>query len=120
MHLSSRLLAAAFVATTAASLIATPLPAHAEKIPHRCMYTDTERTLRYGSSGTVVRQAQCEYNMATRGTDLVVDGSYGPRTASAIRRFQDCVGITVDGIVGPITWNRLNDWARSNGYPANC
>jgi peptidoglycan hydrolase-like protein with peptidoglycan-binding domain len=89
-------------------------------IPGLCEYTSSQPTLRRGSSGTAVRQAQCEYNWATRGTNIAVDGSFGSITDSAIRHFQRCVHITADGIVGPVTWSRLNYWASSPGYPPGC
>jgi len=34
-------------------------------------------------------------------------GHHGPKTATAVRSFQQAVGITVDGIVGPVTWRAL-------------
>lgn len=42
------------------------------------------------------------------GRDVVVDGSYGSQTASAVKRFQRRKGLTVDGNVGPQTWKRLS------------
>jgi len=39
--------------------------------------------------------------------NLVVDGSNGPLTASAVKKFQDIVGITSDGICGPNTINAI-------------
>jgi murein L,D-transpeptidase YcbB/YkuD len=41
------------------------------------------------------------------GRLVVVDGSYGPRTAQAISRFQKRQGLIVDGKVGQQTWKRL-------------
>jgi N-acetylmuramoyl-L-alanine amidase len=43
-----------------------------------------------------------------RGIQLQEDGVMGPRTKSAIRRFQRIAGISVDGIPGTQTWNSLN------------
>jgi hypothetical protein len=89
-------------------------------IPGRCEYTSAEPTVRRGSSGAAVRQAQCEYNWATTGTNIAIDGSFGSITHDAIVRFQQCVGIEDDGIVGPVTWSHLNYWAASNFYPPGC
>src|SRR5829696_2427540 len=47
-----------------------------------------------GSQGDAVRALQ-------------VDGIFGPKTDAAVRGFQQALGITVDGIVGPVTWRAL-------------
>jgi peptidoglycan hydrolase-like protein with peptidoglycan-binding domain len=41
-----------------------------------------------------------------------VDGNFGPKTNAAVRDFQqalhhDIPSVTVDGIVGPVTWRAL-------------
>jgi peptidoglycan hydrolase-like protein with peptidoglycan-binding domain len=43
---------------------------------------------------------------------LAVDGIFGPDTEAAVRGFQqalhlDIASVTVDGIVGPVTWQAL-------------
>lgn len=43
--------------------------------------------------------------MAERGWRISVDGEYGPQSAGVATRFQREKGLTVDGIVGPQTWN---------------
>lgn len=39
---------------------------------------------------------------------LVVDGKFGPRTAVAVKHFQNNHGLKMDGIVGPVTWKVLH------------
>ncbi|MGW3649017.1 peptidoglycan-binding domain-containing protein [Streptomyces sp. NPDC000878] len=63
-----------------------------------------------------VRQLQCELNYSMRNTNLAEDGYFGPATRAAVLKFQGCVNITVDGIVGRVTWASLNYWAASNAY----
>lgn len=58
-------------------------------------------TLRRGSSGTYVKTLQ-----RILGVDR--DGTFGPATEAAVRRFQALNGLTADGIVGPDTWNALS------------
>lgn len=41
-----------------------------------------------------------------------VDGSCGPRTKEAIKKYQQANGLKVDGICGPMTWNHILDIAR--------
>lgn len=55
--------------------------------------------------GIKVKDIQTRLNV--HGAKLVVDGIYGPLTASAVRAFQGAHGLTVDGDVGPVTWAAL-------------
>jgi peptidoglycan hydrolase-like protein with peptidoglycan-binding domain len=84
-----------------------------------CGYTAAEPTLRYGSSGAAVRELQCQLNLSlspANHTPLAVDGIFGSRTRTAVRTFQSCARITVDGVVGPQTWSHLEVWASSPYY----
>ncbi len=42
--------------------------------------------------------------MHARGWRITVDGAYGPQSEGVCRAFQREKGLTVDGIVGPVTW----------------
>lgn len=57
--------------------------------------------IRLGSKGTLTRLVQAYCN--AYWYPLVIDGDFGPATDKAVRRFQDRMGIKVDGIVGPVT-----------------
>ncbi|AEH08214.1 MULTISPECIES: peptidoglycan-binding domain-containing protein [Protofrankia] len=59
--------------------------------------------------GDAVRAVQDQANarISDPGNFLPVDGVFGRRTDAWVRGFQQHAGITVDGIVGPTTWNRL-------------
>ena len=67
-------------------------------------------TLEQGSSGSVVRYLQTALNegrgdfSADNDPPLVVDGSYGPKTAAEVKGTQQKGGIPADGIVGLQTW----------------
>lgn len=66
------------------------------------------RTLRIGSTGLGVQKIQEYLNLLNRPSpNLVVDGNFGQRTASAVRVFQASSGLTVDGVVGNNTWDRV-------------
>ncbi|MFH7598504.1 peptidoglycan-binding domain-containing protein [Streptomyces racemochromogenes] len=81
-----------------------------------CDYTLRRPTIKRGSSGSAVQQAQCYLNHAMRGADLDEDGNFGPVTDAATRRFQRCAGIVVDGVIGAQTWSSLVFWANTSDY----
>jgi peptidoglycan hydrolase-like protein with peptidoglycan-binding domain len=78
-----------------------------------CNYTTQRPTIRRGSTGLAVKQAQCYVYYSVEAADLAIDGQFGPITDYWVRVFQSCAGITVDGIVGPQTWSHLTYWANS-------
>lgn len=69
--------------------------------------------LRVGSKGNSVRQVQFWLLLAAGNYSMLpsvtVDGSYGSATASAVSAFQSYFGLTADGAVGRLTWNKLNE-----------
>jgi peptidoglycan hydrolase-like protein with peptidoglycan-binding domain len=73
-------------------------------------------TVRQGSTGDAVRGVQQEFQFRNLSGDpskgLAIDGIFGPKTDAAVRGFQqalhqDIPSVTVDGIVGPVTWQAL-------------
>jgi peptidoglycan hydrolase-like protein with peptidoglycan-binding domain len=62
-----------------------------------------------GSQGDAVRAVQEEFRFRAGDPShaLQVDGIFGPKTDPSVRDFQRALGITVDGIVGPVTWRAL-------------
>jgi zinc D-Ala-D-Ala carboxypeptidase len=101
---------------------------HARRLPPRakplavsslCSYTSSQPSLVEGDTGTAVEQAQCELDWAYangHGDSVAQDGQFGPLTEAATKAFQSCVGIAVDGEIGPITWSKLNYWVLQPGY----
>ncbi|MEU4214048.1 peptidoglycan-binding domain-containing protein [Actinoplanes sp. NPDC026623] len=85
----------------------TPAP------PTKPAHTATEKivkalpTLRHGSAGTGVKRAQALLNVM--GYRLKEDGDYGDNTAAAVATAQGRARITVDRIVGLVTWSVLLD-----------
>ena len=62
-----------------------------------------------GSAGEQVKTVQ--RILAAMGYDLGTlnpyDGQFGSKTDTAVRAFQKAKGLTADGIVGQLTWNKL-------------
>jgi peptidoglycan hydrolase-like protein with peptidoglycan-binding domain len=66
--------------------------------------------LRRGSTGPDVTALQYLLRGARdQWRTLAADGVFGPATDSVVRAFQDVTGLTVDGLVGPATWEKLTD-----------
>lgn len=62
-------------------------------------------TLRHGERGLAVRTLQEQ--LVGAGAALEVDSLFGPLTGRAVKAFQRAAGLDPDGIVGPLTWSRL-------------
>jgi len=68
----------------------------------------TSGNLQRGSTGGRVSSLQAGLNRVFPAySKLAVDGDFGPATESVIKEFQQRVGITADGIVGPVTTQKL-------------
>jgi len=65
------------------------------------------KTLRRGDRIPEVEELQ--KLLRVHGYKIVVDGDFGPKTASAVMKFQSKRGLVVDGIVGRKTWSALGD-----------
>ena len=87
--------------------LASPPPVSDEPVPKTLEPCDpSSETLRVGSSGPKVENLQ--RLLFEKGFDAgTIDGKFGPLTASAVSQFQKDRSLTVDGIVGPETWNAL-------------
>ncbi|MBD5395835.1 MAG: hypothetical protein HDR71_16590 [Lachnospiraceae bacterium] len=64
-------------------------------------------TIKYGSRGSDVTYLQ--QRLTAKGYSVgTIDGIFGIKTLEAVKAFQAENGLTVDGIVGPKTWAKLN------------
>ena len=71
--------------------------------------------LKRGSKGDRVRELQTKLNKV--GSNIAVDGSFGPATENAVKEFQKNYGLAVDGIVGPNTTKKLDEVIVSGHKP---
>jgi zinc D-Ala-D-Ala carboxypeptidase len=111
---------AAVAAFTAGGVLAASGSAQAQIRPNSitryCKYTSSQPTLRRGSHGTAVKQAQCEIDTSLRNAGLDIDGQFGPLTLAKVRKVQSCAHISVDGVIGRDTWSVLNHWSSASGW----
>lgn len=64
--------------------------------------------LEQGSEGDTVKAVQrMLYALGYDLGDKPVDGSYGPKTVAAVKKYQGNKGLTADGVVGEKTWKSL-------------
>lgn len=68
--------------------------------------TQIRPTLKLGSTGISVEEVQALLTFLGYYTSAV-NGTYQASTEQAVRMFQQDVGLTSDGIVGPATWAKL-------------
>ena len=89
-------------------IAATPLAGSPSSVllpPSSGEPSTSNATIRLGSSGELVRFLQ--KTLTKRGHPLTVDGKFGRLTQSAVRHFQKNNRLTIDGVVGPLTWTKL-------------
>ena len=76
-------------------------------------------SVRVGDRGESVRQIQaCLNRVSLRHPSiqrLTEDGIFGPRTFDAVVAFQRIFGLSPDGVVGPLTWARLQQECNAGG-----
>ncbi|OQO91051.1 peptidase M15 [Saccharomonospora piscinae] len=102
------------VTGTAVTSTVTAAPAHADSC-----YT-WDRTLKEGMSGSDVRQLQIRVSgYPGYRSVLALDGKFGPRTEAAVERFQRAYGLSVDGVAGSQTFNKLYQLQDADCTPAN-
>ena len=69
-------------------------------------------TIRKGSTGEDV--VYCQQLLMKLGYDLSpynADGKFGNKTVAAVKAFQKSKGLNADGVVGPLTWDALENAA---------
>lgn len=78
-------------------------------------YTGTypNKTMSKGASGTQVKNLQRFLNWAV-SAGLSVDGKYGSKTTSAVKKFQKAVGITQSGKFNKTTLNKAKTYTKSS------
>jgi peptidoglycan hydrolase-like protein with peptidoglycan-binding domain len=89
------------------ALDAAPAPAIPLPVIAATSAAVTRPTLRSGSRGPAVREAQTLLNLKN-GAGLNTDGIFGSLTLTATKAFQRSKGLTVDGVIGPKTWGALD------------
>lgn len=90
-------------ATTPSTSTATPATA----TPGGTGSSSSQPTLRLNARGEAVRALQEALAGAGLMSASSVDGIFGQGTLSAVKKFQQSKGLTVDGIVGSATWEAL-------------
>lgn len=66
------------------------------------------RTLAFGAVGSDVAQLQQQLNrLPSKQPTLASDGQFGSKTRTRVVEFQSGSGLAPDGVVGPMTWDKL-------------
>ena len=77
-----------------------------------------QKVLKKGSTGSFVKYLQQKLysKLYPVGT---IDGIFGANTERAVKDFQTANGLSPDGIVGPKTWEKIEDISTSRPFPQN-
>lgn len=98
------------------------LPARTTKGPRLADYIHAKPTLRFGKGGVdaSIRERETVRYLQQiliaggfmpdrlRSGQSAATGWFGPTTETAVMKFQKAVGLKVDGLVGPKTWDKLD------------
>lgn len=74
----------------------------------RPLYEDRDHyhpTLRRGAKGETVELLQELLNV--HNIQVKIDGDFGVLTEQAVKEFQELYSLKIDGVVGPLTWEKL-------------
>ncbi|CAM5488840.1 Peptidoglycan-binding protein OS=Streptomyces alboniger OX=132473 GN=CP975_04550 PE=4 SV=1 [Streptomyces alboniger] len=73
-----------------------------------CPYTGTHPELGKGHANDAVGHLQCILNKVYGYKNVAQDKIFGDATLAAVKNFQQSVGLSADGFVGPNTWAALH------------
>ncbi|WP_073762962.1 peptidoglycan-binding domain-containing protein [Streptomyces sp. CB02923] len=73
-----------------------------------CPYTGDHPELGNGHANDAVGHLQCVLNKVYGYRNVATDKIFGAATLAAVKDFQQSVGLTADGFVGPRTWAALH------------
>ncbi len=99
--------------------VANAAPAAVAEVAADGCYT-WSGTLSEGSSGEAVRQLQIRVaGYPGSGSQIAIDGQFGPATKAAVQRFQSAYGLAADGIAGPATFGKIYELQDDDCTPVN-
>jgi len=108
-------------ATTAPEVVlppqaTTPQQPVVVKIGNQTPLAGKRPVIKHGSKGEWVSYLQNALNGFGYGP-LVVDGDFGNQTITAVKKFQQSLNLTADGVVGDQTWQALDHHKNQAGKP---
>lgn len=98
----------AFAITLAIAMVVTSASAFWSGDRVRNYDWSSMATIKSGSSGGTVKGCQQFLNCESYSVGDV-DGAFGSKTTSAVKKYQSAHNLTADGIVGKNTWASMND-----------